>query len=446
MKLSGNTHKKAPAQQAADAPAEKPASGKRGRRNALIVGCIVILVILAAVIGYSVWERPPEVDRPDDQPGQTDPADTSDDGDDFAGALNTGRTNGMYTFLLVGSDDGNGNTDTILVGRMDTVNHTVDVVSIPRDTMVNNGWKQTRRINAVYWGTINSGGVGIDGLKKQIRNVMGFDIDCYGVIDLSAFVDVIDAMGGVEFDVPFDMNYDDPTQDLHIHLKAGPQRLDGQSAIGVVRYRYGNAASQSYVNGDLGRIEMQQAFLKSVASQMISLGNIPNLSKVIDILTDRLDTNLTAANMAFFARQLLKCSSEDIHFYTAPVTGRVVNAASYVCLNVNEWLELVNAHFNPYSEPVTTANVDIIYYSTSAGGYVATSGVVRGPGFFAGSSSTAAEPSGTDEGGETGGTQTGTETGGTEAGGTETGETAPEPSAPDTPAPEPETPVETPAA
>lgn len=444
MKLSGNTHKKAPAQQAAEAPAEKPASGRRGRRNALIVGCIVILVILAAVIGYSVWERPPEVGRPDDQSGQTEPADTSDDGDDFAGALNTGRTNGMYTFLLVGSDDGNGNTDTILVGRMDTVNHTVDVVSIPRDTMVNNGWTQTRRINAVYWGTVNSGGVGIDGLKKQIRNVMGFDIDCYGVIDLSAFVDVIDAMGGVEFDVPFDMNYDDPTQDLHIHLKAGPQRLDGQSAIGVVRYRYGNTASQSYVNGDLGRIEMQQAFLKSVASQMISLGNIPNLSRVIDILTDRLDTNLTAANMAFFARQLLKCSSEDIHFYTAPVTGRVVNAASYVCLNVNEWLELVNEHFNPYSEPVTTANVDIIYYSTSAGGYVATSGVVRGPGFFAGSSSTAAEPSGTDEGGETGGTPSGTETGGTEAGGTETGEPAPEPSAPDTSAPEPETPAGTP--
>ena len=439
MKQSGNNPEKTPAAQPAEPPAEKPASGRRRGKRALLIGCIVLLAILAAVIGYSVWERPPEVDKPDPT-AQTDP-DTDkepDSEDDFAGALNTGRSNGMYTFLLVGSDDGNGNTDTILVGRMDTVNHTVNVVSIPRDTMVNNGWKQTRRINAVYWGTVNSGGVGIEGLKKQIRNVMGFDIDCYGVIDLSAFVEVIDAMGGVDFDVPFDMDYDDPTQDLHIHLKAGPQHLDGQSAIGVVRYRYGNTASQSYVNGDLGRIEMQQSFLKSVASQMISLGNIPNLSKVIDILTDRLDTNLTAANMAFFARQLLKCSSDDIHFYTAPVTGRVVNSASYVCLNVNEWLELVNEHFNPYNEPVTTANVDIVYYSSSAGGYVATSGTVRGPGFFASAPAEPAQPTdtgeaGTGDAGETGGetVQPGTDAGtGEAAGADEAGTEAPAPEAP----------------
>ena len=96
--------------------------------------------------------------------------------------------------LLVGNDDGNGNTDTIIVGKIDTVQHKMDFVSIPRDTLVNISWN-IRKINAVYWGTVNSGGVGIDGLRQQVKNLLGFDVDCYAVIDLDVFIDTVDALG-----------------------------------------------------------------------------------------------------------------------------------------------------------------------------------------------------------------------------------------------------------
>ena len=92
------------------------------------------------------------------------------DTDSEAEAVSPDRQQDSYTILLVGNDDGNGNTDTIIVGRLDTVNHTMDFVSIPRDTLVNLDWN-VRKINAVYAGTANSGGVAIDGLKTQIRNL-----------------------------------------------------------------------------------------------------------------------------------------------------------------------------------------------------------------------------------------------------------------------------------
>ncbi len=238
--------------------------------------------------------------------------------------------------MLVGNDDGNGNTDTIIVGKIDTVQHKMDFVSIPRDTLVNISWN-IRKINAVYWGTVNSGGVGIDGLRQQVKNLLGFDVDCYAVIDLNVFIDTVDALGGIYFDVPCDMDYEDSSQNLYIHVKAGYQLLDGETAMGVVRFRSG------YANGDLGRVEMQQKFLKAAASQFITLGNIPNISKVTQILGDGMDTNLSAANIAFFLRQALQCKSEDINFYTLPNSPDMVRGLSYTFVQLYDWLDMINA-------------------------------------------------------------------------------------------------------
>ena len=281
--------------------------------------------------------------------------------------------------LLVGNDDGNGNTDTIIVGKIDTVQHKMDFVSIPRDTLVNISWN-IRKINAVYWGTVNSGGVGIDGLRQQVKNLLGFDVDCYAVIDLDVFIDTVDALGGIHFDVPCDMDYEDSSQNLYIHVKAGYQLLDGETAMGVVRFRSG------YANGDLGRVEMQQKFLKAAASQFITLGNIPNISKVTQILGDGMDTNLSAANIAFFLRQAVQCKSEDINFYTLPNSPDMVRGLSYTFVQLYDWLDMINAHLNPYTTPITAANVDIVYRS---GGAICCTGELRGAWYY---QDTSAEP------------------------------------------------------
>lgn len=338
---------------------------------------VFAIVMIAAYSVYMLWEKAPDVEP------EAPSAASSGGNTDEIEPVSPDRQQDVYTILLVGNDDGNGNTDTIIVGRLDTVNHTMDFVSIPRDTLVNLDWN-VRKINAVYAGTANSGGVAIDGLKTQIRNLIGFNVDCYAVIDLDVFVDTVDLMGGIWFDVPQAMHYEDPGQNLYIHIDAGYQCLNGQQAMGVVRYRSG------YANGDLGRVETQQKFLKAAASQFISLGNIPNISEVVNLLAKNMDTDLTAANIAFFIRQALMCKSEDINFHTMPNTPDMVYGLSYTFVELQPWLEMINQCLNPYNALVTEANLDVVYKSN--GVVTCTSGNLKGAWYY--NTAPAASPGG----------------------------------------------------
>lgn len=118
--------------------------------------------------------------------------------------------------------------------------------------------------------------------------------------------------------------------------------------------------------------------MKSVASQMLTLGNIPNLPTFIDIFEEYVVTNMSASNLAFFARQFLLCKSEDINFHTLPGNyGDSIKGLSYVSINISEWLEMVNTYLNPYDQDVTEANVNILTHSSSTGFY-STTGYVAG--------------------------------------------------------------------
>lgn len=353
----------------------------------LLLAVVTALMAIAVCI-YFMWEEAPEIadeeppqiayqpapteQKLSEQSGEVESDKPQEDPNEGAPVELTGRQDGIYTVLLVGNDQGNGNTDTMLVGRIDTVNHKMDFVSLPRDTMMNMDWN-IRKLNAVYWGTVNSGGVGIDGLREKVRDLIGFYVDCYAVIDLNVFIDVVDAMGGVYFDVPQDMYYVDERQNLYIDIAAGYQLLDGYDAMGVVRYRSG------YSSGDLGRIEMQHNFLKAVASQFISLGNIPNIGSVIDILSENLTTDLSAANIAFFLRQALMCSADDINFYTMPNTYHTTHGLSYTYVELYPWLEMINMRLNPFSQQITADNLNVVYLS---GGWYGCTQALRGEWYF----------------------------------------------------------------
>ena len=407
MKLNGNhqNNRSEPERKQPREPGreKRRTPGKAGRTAAIAV-CVVLVLAFAAVAGYLAWEKP--VDRaggglvdptaesvppkaseaPDAEPS-VEP--TQDPNEGAPASLNEN----MYTFLVVGLDQVSNSTDTIMVGRIDTETHKIDVVSIPRDTMVNVSWG-TKRVNTYYSSDLVSGGNGIDGLMKGIRDLVGFDIDCYAVVDLEAFVELVDAIGGVDYDVPIDMYYYDPSQGLNISIPAGMKPLDGETAVKVVRFRSG------YPTADIGRIGTQQDFLMSVASQMLTLGNIPNLPTFIDIFEKYVTTNLSAANISFFARQFLMCKSEDISFHTAPGNGGdSVKGNSYYSLYVDEWLEMVNECLNPYDQPVTTANVNILTHSYSSGFYSTTGVIAGGADSFAANPSWSASTS-SDSGGE----------------------------------------------
>ena len=206
------------------------------RERRIVLFLVLVIFILAGAIAVSnTLIKKPQINMPPaDQMGSTQDA-------------NSLRREGVYNILVCGTDDGNGGTDTIMLTSVDTEAKSVHVVSIPRDTLVNEDWT-VKKINSAF----NRGG--IEGVAEQVEKIMGFPVDFYVTIDLKAFIEMVDAIGGVDFEVPIDMNYDDPTQDLHIHFKAGMQHLDGQQAMEVVRFRHNNDGS-GYPLQDLDRIK-----------------------------------------------------------------------------------------------------------------------------------------------------------------------------------------------
>ncbi len=362
---------------------------ERGRRARMMLAAAG-MALVTLLFAYSAWEKPPEQAEPKltvalPSAVPTPSAGTGARAESTAvretekpvelpkgEAIPTSRRDGIYTVLLAGSDNGNGNTDTIILGRIDTKKHAMDFVSIPRDTIINVDWG-VKRINAAYWGARNSGGDGIEGLKTQVSRLAGFVPDCCAVLDLQVFMDAVDLIGGVSFDVPMAMDYEDAGQELYIHLEPGLQVLDGYSAMCLCRFRSG------YITADLGRIDMQQQFLRACADQLLELGSIPKAPELLKLLAEGTDTDLSPANMAFLLRQFLSCRAEDICFHQAPCDALTISGCSYILLQPEPWLELVNSCLNPYEDPIGGENLDLIY---RAGNGVACTGVLRDPGYF----------------------------------------------------------------
>lgn len=333
---------------------------------AIVLACIAVLIIFA-VIGFLIWSKAPEVTDSGLKVQETAasassapvyvpiPEATATPAIIPEPTPEIRRLDDVYTLLVVGRDRVGMNTDTIMVVRMDCARKTVDIVSIPRDTLVNVPWA-VKKVNSIY------GMTDINGLVDGIENLIGFPVDNYVVVNTFVFQQIIDCIGGVYFDVPIYMYYDDPAQDLHIALNPGYQLLSGYQAEQVVRFRQNNDGS-GYPTGDLGRIETQHAFFRSLAGQVLSLGNISNLPQMINIVLDNTDTDLTSGNIAFYAEEFLKMDSENICFYTMPYETVYILGGSYVSIQLQPWLDMINSCLNPYNVNVQEENLDVIIWS-----------------------------------------------------------------------------------
>lgn len=183
-------------------------------------------------------------------------------------------------------------TDTIMVASYNPKTQQASLISIPRDTFI--GKSQNRatawdKINSVYQGKYPEKTV------DAINDILGTDIKYYIAIDTKALRQLVDVMGGVEFDVPIDMKYDDTSQDLHINLKAGLQKLDGNKAEQLVRFRHNNNGttySSEYGDNDIGRMRTQREFIIEVLKQTLKPQNIFNIGKFLDIANNNVKTNI----------------------------------------------------------------------------------------------------------------------------------------------------------
>jgi len=175
--------------------------------------------------------------------------------------------------------------------------------------------------------------------------------------------------------VPRNMDYDDPTQDLHIHIPTGYQWLSGKQAVQVLRYRVGNN-NTGYPNGDLGRINTQHDFLMSIASQMLTLGNIPNIDKAIEIFNEYVVTDLDTNNIAFFLREFMEMDAENIHFATLPGEGIGIRGGSYYEIDLVPWVEMINEYLNPFTLEIGSHNLDVLSWDENDGTVMSTTGEI----------------------------------------------------------------------
>ena len=210
-----------------------------------------------------------------------------------------------YNFLVLGRDRASGLTDVIMLVSADIAEGHVNIIQIPRDTYARYSERGYRKLNGAmsYLG-------GGEALCDFLSEAMCIDIEGYFAFDLDAFVKAVDAIGGVEIDLPFDMDYRDPYQNLNIHLKAGRQTLDGRAAEQFVRYRSG------YVRGDIGRIDAQKIFLSALFEQTLESMTPSVFVKTLSAIIGDVDTNISLGDITDLALCMFDIETKDITLLT----------------------------------------------------------------------------------------------------------------------------------
>ena len=219
-------------------------------------------------------------------------------------------------------------TDTIILGGYNPKTQKAFMLSIPRDTFVG-----TNEANASGWDKINA--LYQRDISKTIAAVeerTGINIDNYIVVRNTILPAMVNAIGEVEFDVPIDMDYDDPTQDLHIHLEAGVQMINGDEAEQLLRFRHNNDGSSypsSWGDNDYGRMRTQREFIKAVATKLIKVKDIATLKGIAEAVFANLETNMSVTDIIGYIPYAINFNVEDIRMEQLPGSGAMLNKLSF---------------------------------------------------------------------------------------------------------------------
>jgi len=270
------------------------------------------------------------------------------------------RKEQFFTFLIIGIDGGV-NTDTIMVASYDGINKEANIISIPRDCLVNVK-RGIRKINAAYpIGTLRGGGRagGIDQLQREIKTIIGFIPDYYISVDFNAFVRLVDTIGGIDVYVPMDMRYNDRSQRLAIDIKMGEQHLDGENALKFARYRKSNRGSGTIT--DFQRNEHQQAVIKAMFVELMKPSNIFKIPVFLDIFHQHVHSDISDGNLLWFAEGLNKLrGTEALSMYAIPILGSSGPPMYYEFLDKAGVVELVNRTINPFTIDIEAKDLDIV--------------------------------------------------------------------------------------
>ncbi len=240
---------------------------------------------------------------------------------------NTKKSLGEFQVLLMGvstDQEGVSLTDTIMVASYNPNTQRAVLLSVPRDSFTGTNVKRAKasdKINALY-------NLTKDPMETvdAVNELTGLDLKYYAIVQTEALIELVDAIGPIQFDVPIDMDYDDITQDLHIHLKAGVQEIDGDKAEQLLRFRHNNDLTSypsDYGDNDIGRMRTQRDFITAVIKQTVKLENITKLGKVLDIASRNLITNVDFNTLKDYLPYAVEFNTENL--LTESLPGSVPN-------------------------------------------------------------------------------------------------------------------------
>ena len=272
--------------------------------------------------------------------------------------VNKGVDKPAYNILILGVDDVSSSTDVMMIAHVDEQKGTLSILQIPRDTYINKevgGYKNISKANSMYAASLsyfkNTVGQGnnqaresaLNDVTNQFTDALGVKVDFYVLVDTDAFVYIVDKVGGIEYDVPMDMDYDDDVQDLHIHLKKGKQKLTGDMAEQLIRFRSG------YTKGDLDRMELRANFINEMVKQVMK--NIPedSLVQIATELYGSVVTNAKIGEMIDMLKSIYGVDSSKVSIATlagSPVQNPETELWAYYVVNKAKAVEDVNKYLN----------------------------------------------------------------------------------------------------
>lgn len=242
-------------------------------------------------------------------------------------------------------------TDTIMLCAYYPNEQKVSILSIPRDTFVGNSTTSADsydKINALYQTSPEK-------TLEAVRNLTGIDVRNYVVISNNALRDVVDEIGGVYFDVPMNMNYDDWGQKLHINFKKGYQLLDGDKAEQLVRFRHNNDGTtypSEYGTQDIGRMRTQREFLKAAATQILSGNNIFKIDDIMQVVFENIETNLKMEDIIKYIPSATEFNPENIQSEMLPGVADYIGVLSFYVNDEEETNALVSSLFGLTEEQI----------------------------------------------------------------------------------------------
>ena len=271
-------------------------------------------------------------------------------------------------------------TDTIMVASYNPNTQTANLLSIPRDTFTGKYKSKataSQKINALY----NLYG-GPEKTLEAVNEITGLDIQYYVVVKTQALIDLVDAIGGVEFNVPIDMKYDDTSQDLHIDLKSGEQKIDGKKAEQLLRFRHSNYVNgimttypSEYGNDDFGRMRTQRDFIVETLKQTLKPGNIFKIGQILEIANKNVETNLELSFVKDYIPYAVEFNTDSMQTATLPGTTpdlKETNNVSVFVVDEEETEKLIKSMFYIDSTDVEEEDTNTISNNTISNNTVST--------------------------------------------------------------------------